>query len=130
MEKNYTVYMLKCKDGSYYIGITSDLIKRLWQHQNGYFKTCYTFKRQPVQLTYSGVFENVHDAITWEKRIKKWSRKKKEALFIGDRDRLIFLSKRSHLVSLIENIKRRSRKRIVYHNIFRDAKRLCHSEEL
>ncbi len=92
MQKEYTVYMLKCVDDSFYIGITSDLPKRLWQHQFGFYTTCYTFKKRPIQLVYTAAFQYVLDAIDWEKRIKKWSRRKKKALIKNDSDKLNILS--------------------------------------
>jgi len=46
------VYILKCCDNSYYIGITGNLEKRLEEHQSGYYKDSYTFKRRPVRLIY------------------------------------------------------------------------------
>lgn len=55
-------------------------------------KTSYTYSRRPVKLIYKETFQNPNDAITWEKRIKGWSRKKKEALIKGDFEELKKLS--------------------------------------
>jgi predicted GIY-YIG superfamily endonuclease len=82
--KRYYVYMLECRDGSFYIGITSDLEKRVGQHHAGWSPTCYTHERRPVRLVYSEEFAHVDEAIRWEKQIKKWSRLKKMALARGD----------------------------------------------
>jgi putative endonuclease len=90
--------------------MTSDLPKRIWQHNHHFFKNCYTAKRLPIELVYTGVFEDVHDATAWERRIKKWSRKKKEALFIGDRDRLKSLAARHSTVNVVQDFKRKFRK--------------------
>jgi len=49
-----------------------------------------------VKLVYSQGFQNAKDAIAWEKKIKKWSRAKKEALNSGDFDKLISLSKKKY----------------------------------
>lgn len=53
---------------------------RLWAHETGYFRNCYTFKRRPVKLEYCEEYEWVEDAINREKQIKGWSRAKKTAL--------------------------------------------------
>lgn len=78
--KAYYVYILKCVDGSYYIGVTNDIDRRLWEHQEGEIKSCYTYRRRPVELQYFAEFNDVNQAIEFEKQIKGWTRKKKEAL--------------------------------------------------
>ncbi len=90
----YYVYILKCRDGSYYVGITSNLWERLLQHQEGFYTECYTFKRRPVELVFYAEFTNVELAIEKEKQIKKWSRVKKEALINGDFEDLPNLAKK------------------------------------
>ena len=91
--KIYYVYILQCSDMSYYTGITNDLDKRLLQHNNGFDKRSYTYSRRPLKLMYFIHFNDVMQAIAWEKRIKGWNRKKKEALIQEDWDRLVELSK-------------------------------------
>ena len=81
--KTYWVYILKCSDGSYYTGSTSNIEKRVSEHNNGGVKG-YTFKRRPVELVFSEYFEDVYDAISAERKIKDWTRVKKEALIKGD----------------------------------------------
>ena len=88
------VYILLCSDGSYYTGVTSDLEKRLNQHNTGYFNTCYTFYRRPLQLVFYEGFMSIVNSIEIEKQIKKWSRTKKEALIRGDYDLLKELAKK------------------------------------
>jgi putative endonuclease len=78
--KDYNVYMLLCWDGSYYVGVTSDLEARVAQHQAGVFPECYTRTRRPVLLVYSERFGTPGEAIAAEKRIKSWSRAKKRRL--------------------------------------------------
>ncbi|HAD96218.1 MAG TPA: hypothetical protein DCG19_02370 [Cryomorphaceae bacterium] len=80
----YYVYILQCKDGTYYTGMTNDLEKRLAQHQEGYDDKAYTFRRRPVRLMWSVSFTDARAAMDVEKQIKGWSRKKKEALIRGD----------------------------------------------
>lgn len=79
------VYILKCSDGSYYIGSTTDLERRVWEHQNGFYKG-YTSSRLPVELVWSNDFSTEHDAFLFERQIKGWTRAKKEALIRGDWD--------------------------------------------
>lgn len=81
---NFYVYILKCADNSYYTGHTDDLEKRLAQHQQRYFKSCYTANRLPVELIYCQGFPTREEALASERQIKGWSRKKKEAMMRGD----------------------------------------------
>jgi LAO/AO transport system kinase len=76
------VYILRCKDGSYYSGVTSDLERRLDQHFHS--DAGYVAKRKPFQYLWSDEFANIDDAIAFEKQVKGWSRAKKEALMRGD----------------------------------------------
>ncbi|MBL7833403.1 MAG: GIY-YIG nuclease family protein [Cyclobacteriaceae bacterium] len=88
----YFVYIVECSDGLYYIGITNDVETRLWEHNEGVHEDSFTFKRRPVVLRYWQRFKNVHHAIEFEKQVKGWSRKKKEALFNDDWDEIVRLS--------------------------------------
>jgi putative endonuclease len=74
------VYILKCSDDTYYTGVSNNPEKRLEQHNSGINKNSYTAQRLPVLMPYCERFADFHLAIKWEKRIKKWSREKKEAL--------------------------------------------------
>ncbi len=89
-----TVYILKCKDDSYYTGITNDIDRRIWEHNEGINEDAYTYSRRPVVLLYQEDFEDYKDAYTFERQIKGWSRKKKEALISGNFSNLEKLSKR------------------------------------
>ena len=88
------VYILKCADGTYYTGVTSNLEKRVIQHSSGFYKECYTFKRRPITLVFYAEFTDINLAIEKEKQLKKWSRVKKEALINGDYKGLINLAKK------------------------------------
>ena len=90
--KVYFVYIVKCSDGSYYTGVTSNLEKRIAEHNSGIIEG-YTSDRLPVNLVYSNRFGNINDAIRAEKQIKGWTRAKKEALIRGDFEALVNLSK-------------------------------------
>jgi len=74
------VYILICSDGTYYTGVSNDPERRERQHNFGFDKDAYMYSRRPVKLVYAEGFDNFNLAIEWETRIKKWSKKKKEAL--------------------------------------------------
>jgi putative endonuclease len=77
---SYFVYILKCSDNSYYAGITNDLERRVIEHNSAFNKNSYTSKRMPVDLVFHETFNDVLQAIYFEKKIKGWTRAKKEAL--------------------------------------------------
>ena len=87
-------YILKCADGSFYVGSTRDLAVRLQQHASG-MGSDYTAKRLPVELVWSAEFERIDDAYFLEKRIQGWSRAKRLALIEGRFDALPELSSRA-----------------------------------
>ena len=89
--KDYFVYILKCSDDSYYTGVTNNLEKRFSEHQSGIIKE-YNSKRLPVRLVFSERLTDINQAIRFEKQIKGWNRKKKEALINRDIDLLVQLS--------------------------------------
>jgi predicted GIY-YIG superfamily endonuclease len=76
--------MLECADGSFYVGITSNIEQRIAQHAAGWDPRAYTHTRRPVKLVHCEDFSRVDDAIRWEKQLKGWSRAKKRALIAGD----------------------------------------------
>jgi putative endonuclease len=92
---NYFVYIVECSDKSYYTGVTNNLDRRIWEHNNDQNASSYTFKRRPVILKYFQRFQDITQAIAWEKQLKGWSRKKKEALFVGDWDEIKKLARSS-----------------------------------
>jgi putative endonuclease len=67
--------------------------RRLIEHQSGENKNCYTFKHRPVTLVFNEVFNDVNQAIAFEKQVKGWRRTKKEAIINGDWDLLPELAK-------------------------------------
>ncbi|MFO1520042.1 MAG: GIY-YIG nuclease family protein [bacterium] len=72
--KNYFVYILASKKkGTLYVGITSKLAKRVWEHKNKIAKG-FTEKYEVNLLVYYETFEDPQNAITREKRLKKWNR--------------------------------------------------------
>jgi putative endonuclease len=93
MDEAATVYILRCADGSYYTGITEKPVEaRVWEH-NHRVADGYTSTRTPVELVWSEPFARIVDAIAMERRIKGWSRAKKEALIARDYERLRLLVK-------------------------------------
>ena len=89
--KGFT-YVLKCANGAYYTGSTTDLEKRIEEHQSG-IGAKFTRKHHPVKLVYFEEFDRIDNAYYREKQIKGWSRKKKEALINRKTDELNSLSK-------------------------------------
>ena len=90
----FYIYILRCRDGSYYTGHTDNLEKRLDDHYVGKTK-CYTSTRRPVKLIYVAEFATRSEAISAEKQIKGWSKAKKQALINENYELLQKLSKRS-----------------------------------
>ena len=86
------MYILLCADGSYYTGSTTDLERRLEQHQNGEGAN-HTKKRLPVSLLYYEEYSRIDEAFYREKQVQGWSRKKKKALIEGKSDLLPLLAK-------------------------------------
>jgi predicted GIY-YIG superfamily endonuclease len=88
------VYMVRCSDGSYYVGNTrGNLETRIGQHNEGTFGG-YTGTRRPVELVFSQEFDRLTDAFAAERQIKRWSRSKKEALIRGEYGALRDLARR------------------------------------
>lgn len=98
MDFEMTVYMLRCADGSYYVGSTKQEVEaRVWEHNNLPIEG-YTTRRRPVTLVFTETYDRITDAIARERQIKGWSRRKKEALIALDYEGLPALSRRGHLV--------------------------------
>ncbi len=89
---SFWAYLLRCADGSYYVGHTDNLEQRIGQHQTGFF-TGYTYKRRPVTLIWSQEFPTRAEAKDAEKQVKGWSRAKKEAMAAGDWDEVSRLAR-------------------------------------
>ena len=89
---NAWVYILRCSDGSYYVGSTrGSLDDRVGTHNSGITRG-YTATRRPVTLVFAQDFDRITDAIAVERQLKGWSRAKKEALIRGDHEMLHLLS--------------------------------------
>ena len=91
----FWTYILRCADGSYYVGYTDDLEGRIARHAGGTFGG-YTSKRRPVILAFAEASDSRDEAFRRERQIKGWSRAKKEALMKGDWEALQRLAKTAH----------------------------------
>lgn len=91
--KLYYVYILQCSDKLTYTGVTNNISRRIEEHQKGRNKNCFTFKRKSLKLIFQQEFNDIKQAIYFEKKIKNWSAKKKYALANGEYDLLQILSK-------------------------------------
>ena len=76
------VYILRCSDDSYYVGHTQDVSARVKRHQDG-AGAAWTAARRPVSLVFEEELPSEAAAVARERQIKKWSRRKKEALIYG-----------------------------------------------
>jgi predicted GIY-YIG superfamily endonuclease len=89
----YFVYLLRCADGTFYVGHTSDLKARVAAHGAGR-RPRYTAARLPLELVYSEPCASLAAAIKREAQIKRWSGQKKAALAERDATELHMLSRR------------------------------------
>tara|TARA_B100000674_G_scaffold472182_1_gene461731 strand:- start:340 stop:594 length:255 start_codon:yes stop_codon:yes gene_type:complete len=71
------VYIVECSDGTLYTGITTDLHRRLLEHNYGSRSAKYTRSRRPVKMLWNTEAENRSEASKKEARIKKMTRAKK-----------------------------------------------------
>ena len=81
MQHNYFVYILtNLSKTVLYTGVTNNMERRLFEHKNSTNKNSFTSKYKCYYLLYYERFQFIEHAIDYEKRIKGWSRKKKEDL--------------------------------------------------
>lgn len=73
------MYILRNNSGTFYIGITNDLARRLWEHQQKLVQG-FTEKYNINKLIYYEIYQDPETAITREKQLKNWNRKKKTLL--------------------------------------------------
>ena len=86
-DSSWHVHILLCRDGSYYVGMTSDLERRWQEHttgRGGHYTRC----NPPVRILYTEQFPTRPEAEARELQLKGWTRRKKEALIAGDTARL------------------------------------------
>ena len=80
----YYVYMFKCEDASYYSGVCNNVQQKLFEHNIGINPNCYTYLRRPVRLVYKQAFEDVQEAIEFERQLKGMTNREKKAFIDGD----------------------------------------------
>ena len=84
----FSIYILECADGSYYTGLTRRPVEeRVWEHNAGIVPG-HTHSRRPVTLRCVETTESAWEAISRERQVKGWSRRKKEALIAGNYEAL------------------------------------------
>lgn len=77
------VYILRCKDNSLYTGITNNLEKRIFDHNNSKIWAKYTKSRRPVKLVWKKKVSDKNTASKLEYKIKRmWKQKKEELIFL------------------------------------------------
>jgi len=81
MDKKYYVYIVECSDGTYYTGYTTEVSRRVDEHNYSTKKAAkYTRSRRPVKLLYFEEYDSISEALKREYKIKKLSKKQKIAL--------------------------------------------------
>ena len=90
--KSYFVYILQCSDNLTYTCVTNNISRRFEEHQKGLNKSCFTYKRRPLELIFHQEFNGIEQAIFFEKKIKSWSARKKYALAEGKYDMIQILA--------------------------------------
>ena len=88
----FHLYILRCANGTYYVGSTTDVPARIAAHNAGRGPR-FTASRRPVTLAYAESFDTMAEARKREIQIKKWSRSKKEGLIAGNIKSLRHLSR-------------------------------------
>ena len=87
------MYIVECADGSFYVGSTVDLERRIAEHNAG-GGAAYTRRRRPVRVVYAEEYARVDEAFAREKQVQNWSRAKRVALIEGRLEALPRLSKK------------------------------------
>ncbi len=83
MDKPGYVYILASGFKHLYIGVTSDIGKRIWQHKNGTYAAAFTARYNIKGLVYLERYASISTAIAREKQLKRWSRIKKVRLIVA-----------------------------------------------
>jgi 5-(carboxyamino)imidazole ribonucleotide synthase len=96
-QEAYYVYIILCGDGTYYTGLTDDLLRRFEEHLQCVYEDCYTAIRQPLELKYYETIPFLQDAVDRERQLKGWSKAKKQALIEGNFHKLQLLAECQNL---------------------------------
>ena len=87
------MYILKCANGTFYVGSTKNLIRRITEHETGNGAN-HTKRYGPVELVYFEIYQRIDFAYYREKQIQGWTRKKKQALNDGEYPNLKYAAKK------------------------------------
>lgn len=79
----YSLYILRCNDGTYYTGITSEIERRVAEHNTSPKGAKYTRTRRPVELVYQEICADKSTALKREREIKKLNRIQKTELIVS-----------------------------------------------
>jgi putative endonuclease len=79
----YYLYIVQCSNNSLYTGITKNLTRRIWQHNNSKLGAKSIRGKRPVKLIYSEHYNNINEALRREREIQGWRREKKLNLIKG-----------------------------------------------
>jgi predicted GIY-YIG superfamily endonuclease len=90
--QDFYIYILKCSDETYYTGHTDNIEKRLAEHEYNAYE-CYTSTRLPIELVYLESFASRSEALEAERKIKKWGKRKKDALVLNGWNGILALRK-------------------------------------
>ena len=82
---NFSVYILECKDGTYYTGYTNDLERRLKEHNDSKGGSKYTRYKRPVKLVWKKEYRYLRNAMSAERLIKKLQRRDKIKVINGEK---------------------------------------------
>lgn len=88
MIKEWKVYIVECSDGSFYTGITTDIDRRILEHNYSLKAAKYTRSRRPVRLVYEESASNRSEASKREYSIKRLKRKNKSSLILSEKNEL------------------------------------------
>ncbi len=83
MNQYYVYIMASKRNGTLYIGVTNDLVRRVYEHKNNLVPG-FTSKHNVHSLVHYEAFGDVNEALLREKRIKKWNRQWKTNLIVKD----------------------------------------------
>jgi len=79
MKSGYVYILSSKRNGALYIGVTSNLVQRIWQHKNHSVEG-FTATHEVTQLVYFEQYEDINNALAREKQLKNWTRKWKQDL--------------------------------------------------
>ncbi len=81
VQHKYYVYIMASKpDGVLYIGVTDNIVRRVWEHKNNIIKNSFTARYNVHTLVYIEIYQYINVAIAREKQLKRWTRDKKKYL--------------------------------------------------